>query len=330
MPIHHPADAIFLDTPGGPEALACRTTSVAAPGPGEVLIRQTAIGVNFHDIYVRSGLYRTLALPGIPGIEAAGIVEAVGEGVTSLKPGDRVGYVTDQYGAYTTRRTLPAALALPLPTTLEDIPAASCLLKGMTAAVLISRAYRVKPGDTILVHAAAGGVGQLLCRWAKHLGARVIATVGSRDKALTATTAGADHVIFYREEDFVAQTLALTGGNGVSAVYDAVGRDTFAGSLDCLDYLGTLVNYGQASGPIEPISPSALATRSLTLVRPMLFHYLRRPGELAETAGDLFNALSTGFIAPPPPTIFPLSAAGEAHRYLESRAATGSVVLLPE
>ncbi|KQT58467.1 quinone oxidoreductase [Methylobacterium sp. Leaf456] len=321
--------AVLLREHGGPEVLRVEEVAVGAPGPGEIRLRQTAIGVNFHDCYVRSGLYRTLPLPGVPGIEAVGHVEALGEGVEGLRVGSRVGYVSPGYGAYAETRRLPASLAVPLPDDLGDEAAASVLLKGLTACMLLRRVHRVSPGETILVHAAAGGVGQLLCAWAKHLGATVIGTVGSREKAEIATRAGADHVVLYREEDFVPRVREITEGRGVAAAYDAVGRDTFLGSLDCLGFLGTLVNYGQASGPVEPISPSALAAKSNALVRPIVFHHLRERAALGAMAGELFAAIAAGIVRPETFLALPLEDVGESHRTLEARRTTGSVILIP-
>jgi NADPH2:quinone reductase len=256
--------AIVLRQYGGPEELRLDATEIAAPAAGELLVRHSAIGVNFHDCYVRSGLYKTLALPGIPGIEAVGIVEAIGPGVSGFAVGNRVGWVSGRYGGYATHRILPATEAIALPQGIDDTGLAASLMKALTVSVLVTRAHAVKPGETVLVHAAAGGVGQLLSSWCRHLGATVIGTVGSRDKAAVAERAGAHHTILYREENFVDRVKALTGGQGVAAAFDAVGKDTFQGSMDCLGYEGTLVNYGQASGPVDAFTPSALAVRSLS------------------------------------------------------------------
>ncbi|MCJ2014784.1 quinone oxidoreductase [Methylobacterium sp. J-076] len=321
--------AIVLRTHGGPEVLTLEEVVVGAPGPGEVLIRQTAVGVNFHDCYVRSGLYRTLPLPGIPGIEAVGVVEALGPGVEGFQVGQRVGYVTGAYGGYAERRILPASVAVALPDTLGDVAAASLLLKGLTACMLLRRVYAVKAGDTILVHAAAGGVGQLLCRWARHLGATVIGTAGSPGKAAIAREAGATEVIPYREGGFADAVMSLTEGRGVDAVYDAVGRDTFAESLKSLAYCGALVNYGQASGPVEPVAPAALGARSNSLSRPVVFHYLRDRASLEAMATEVFAAVAGGVLRAETGLQLPLAAAGEAHAALEARATTGAAVLIP-
>ena len=323
------AEAIVLEAFGGPEALRLRDVAPGQPGPGELLVRQTAIGVNFHDVYVRTGLYRTLSLPGVPGIEAAGIVLAAGPGVTGFQRGERIGYITATYGAYAAERVLPAALALHLPDGLGDVAAASILLKGMTACMLLRHVHQVGPGQTVLVHAAAGGVGQLLCRWASHLGATVIGTVGSEAKAAIARACGAAHVILYRSEDFVARVREITGGEGVAVAYDAVGKDTFLGSLESLAYLGKLVNFGQASGPVDPLPPSRLAARSNSLYRPVVFHYVRERAALEAIAAATFQAIANGVLRPETARQLPLAQAAEAHRALEGRQVSGSVVLTP-
>src|SRR5690348_14055858 len=260
--------AIVLREHGGPEKLLWEPVEVGQPGPGQLRIRHTAIGVNFHDTYVRTGLYKTLSLPGIPGVEAAGVVELVGPDVTAFVPGDRVCYVDQSYGAYSEARLLPASLAMRLPDAISDEAAASLAVKGLTACMLLRHTRRVLPEETILVHAAAGGVGQFLVHWAKHLGARVIATVGSAEKAKIARGCGADDVVLYRSENFVERVKSFTHGRGVDVVYDSVGADTFDGSLECLGYFGTLVNFGQSSGPVAPFAISRLAARSNAVVRP--------------------------------------------------------------
>jgi NADPH:quinone reductase len=321
--------AILLRETGGPERLCWEEVEVGEPGPGELRIRHTAIGVNFHDTYVRSGLYRTLALPGIPGVEAAGIVERVGHGVAGFVPGDRVCYADESYGGYTEARLLRAELAIRLPESISDEVAASLTVKGLTACMLLQRVRRTHAGDTLLVHAAAGGVGQLLVRWARYLGATVIATVGSPEKAQIARECGADHVILYRQESFVERVTQLTGGRGVDAVYDAVGADTFLGSLDCLGYFGTLVNFGQSSGPVAPFPVSRLSARSNSVVRPMVFHYIRKHAELEAMANETFARVTAGVIKQQIGLRLPLARAGDAHRALEARSTTGAVVLLP-
>jgi NADPH:quinone reductase len=324
------AEAIILREHGGPDMLRPEAIEVGDPGPGELRIRQTAIGVNFHDCYVRSGLYRTLALPGVPGIEAAGVVEAAGPGVSGFAAGDRIGYVTAGYGGYASHRLLPAALALRLPEGMSDQLAASVLLKGLTAEMLLRQVHRVEAGQTLLVQAAAGGVGRLLCQWASHLGATVIGTVGSAAKAEIARAAGCHHVILYREEDFVARVKAITGGRGVDAAYDSVGRDTFDGSLECLALRGHLVNFGQSSGPIPPFAVTRLAAKSNSLTRPMVFHYLAKRPALEAMAASLFAALAGGALRAEPGQALPLADAARAHQLLESRQAEAPLILLPQ
>lgn len=321
--------AIVLREPGGPEKLLWESVQVGEPGPGELRIRQRAIGVNFHDTYVRSGSYTTLPLPGIPGIEAAAVVEGVGPGVSGFGPGDRICYIDQHYGGYSEARLLSAALAVRLPDWLDDEAAACLNIKGFTACMLLRHTYRVQPRSTLLIHAAAGGVGQPLVRWAKHLGAKVIATVGSADKAATARECGADRVILYREQDFVAAVMDETQGQGVQVVYDSVGADTFSGSLQCLGYFGTLINFGQSSGPVPPFEVSRLATRSNALVRPYLFHYIRDRASLEAIAHETFEAVKAGVVQARIGLRLPLRRASEAHVALESRATSGAVVLLP-
>lgn len=320
---------IRMEEYGGPEVLREANVELVPPAPGEMRIRQTAIGVNYHDVYVRSGLYRTLALPGVPGIEAVGVVEKLGEGVSGFSEGDRIAYVTGQYGCYAETRNLDAALAVRLPDAISDAHAAASFMKALTVYMLIRRVRRVEAGETILVHAAAGGVGQLLCSWASHLGATVIGTVGSAAKAEQARAHGADHVILYNQENVPERVTELTGGEGVAATYDAVGADTFAGSLDSLGFEGHLVLYGQASGPVEPFAPAILSARSLTVSRPIVFHYIRTRQLLEEMAAACFEAFEKGFIRPIEPLELPLTQAGEAHRLLEARQSPGGIVLVP-
>jgi NADPH2:quinone reductase len=321
--------AIVLRETGGPEKLRYEPVDVPDPGPGELLVRHTAIGVNFHDTYVRSGLYHTLKLPGIPGLEAAAVVEKVGAGVTGFAPGDRIAYIDESYGAYSERRILRASLALHLPDGITDEAAAGLTIKGFTACMLLRRVHAVRAGETLLIHAAAGGVGQPLVRWAKHLGATVIATVGSEEKAAIARDCGADHVILYRAENFVERVAQITASRGVTVAYDSVGADTFSGSLDCLDYLGTLVNFGQSSGPVPPFAISRLAAKSNAVVRPMLFHYISDRAALETMARESFAAMAQGIIRAQVGLRVPLSRAAEAHVRLESRASTGQTVLVP-
>ena len=321
--------AIVLRETGGPEKLRYESVEVPDPGAGELLIRHTAIGVNFHDTYVRSGLYHTLKLPGIPGLEAAAVVEGVGTGVTGFAAGDRIAYIDESYGAYSEKRVLRASLALHLPDGISDEAAAGLTIKGFTACMLLRRVHSVRACETLLIHAAAGGVGQPLVRWAKHLGATVIATVGSDEKAAIARECGADHVILYRHENFVERVARITAGKGVEVVYDSVGADTFSGSLDCLGYLGTLVNFGQSSGPVPPFAISRLSARSNAIVRPMLFHYIRDRISLETMARESFDAMTRGIIRPQVGLRVPLSRAAEAHVQLESRTTIGQTVLVP-
>jgi NADPH2:quinone reductase len=323
------SNAIVLREYGGPEALRLEATEVGAPGPEELRIRHTAIGVNFHDAYVRSGLYRTLQLPGIPGIEAAGVVVEAGKNSLGFVPGDRVVYVNQHYGAYSQERLLPASLALRLPDGVSEEVAASITVKGLTACMLLRRVRRVAAGETVLIHAAAGGVGQLLVRWAKHLGAKVIGTVGSAEKARTARECGADHVILYREENFVDRVQTLTQGKGVDVVYDSVGQDTFLGSIDCLSYFGTVVNFGQSSGAVEPFAVSRLAARSTMVTRPILFHFVRDRSALEALFRETFDALAAQTIRAHTVLRLPLDQAADAHRAMESRALSGAIMLIP-
>jgi len=323
------AMAIVLREYGGAETLRFESIRVAAPGPEEVRLRQTAIGVNFHDIYVRTGLYKTLKLPGIPGLDAVGVVEAVGTRVQHLKPGDRVAYITAAYGAYAEERLIAADRLLHLPNEIDDRTAAATLVRGLTVWMLLAKVHPVKSNGRYLVHAAAGGVGRLLCQWATHLGAHVIGTAGSEQKAAVALQAGCKEVILYRQENFSQRVRDLTQGQGVDAVFDSVGKDTFDGSLECLALRGHLVNFGQSSGPVEPFAVSRLAEKSNTLSRPILFHYIEDPMERAAMANHVFEALRSGTIVPDIGAQFALRDAAQAHRALEMRASTGSTILLP-
>jgi NADPH2:quinone reductase len=321
------AAAVVMRNPGGPEVLRVEEVPVGKPGPEEVRLRQTVVGVNFHDIYVRTGLYRTLPLPGVPGIEAVGVVEQVGPNVLDLKVGDRVGYVAPRYGAYATERLFAAQQLIRLPDFVDDRTAASLLVRGLTAHVLLHEVHKVRKGDVVLVHAAAGGVGRLLCQWAHHLGATVIGTAGSDEKARIAAENGCDHVILYRTEDFVERVLAITGGKGVRVAYDAVGKDTFLGSLKALAPRGHLVNFGQASGPVEPIAMSQLAQKSNTVSRPILFHYIEERSERDAMAESLFKAVKDGVITPGAHHEYRFEDVGQAHRDMEERKTAGAVLL---
>jgi NADPH2:quinone reductase len=322
--------AIRVHENGGPEVLKWEEVSVPDPGAGEVLVRHRAIGLNFVEIYFRMGLYPPPHLPYVPGTEAAGVVEAVGPGVSEFRVGDRVAYCTGPFGAYSEVRVIPAKFLVPLPEGIDEFTAAASMLKGLTAHYLLHSTYQVKPGDSILVHAAAGGVGLLLCQWAKHLGATVIGTVGSEEKARLAAQYGCDHIILYHKQDFVSRVRELTGGKGVPVVYDSVGRATFMGSLDCLRPRGLMVSFGQASGAVEPFNVGLLSAKgSLYLTRPTLATYAAEREELLGRARALFDALSRGIVRCEVRQRFPLRDAAEAHRALASRRTTGSSLLIP-
>jgi len=303
---------------------------VAAPGAGEVQLRQTAVGLNFIDVYHRSGLYPLPSLPAIIGMEGAGEVLCIGAGVTDVKPGDRVAYAGVPPGAYATERLMPAHRLVKLPPQISDQSAAAMMLQGMTAQYLLRRTYPVQPGDTILFHAAAGGVGLIACQWAKSLGARVIGTVGSPEKAKLARAHGCDHTILYNEQDFVSQVKEFTNGEGVAVVYDSVGKDTFLKSLDCLRPMGMLVSFGQSSGPVTSFDPGLLAQKgSLFLTRPSLMTYTAKREDLLASAKDLFAVLTSNAVKIEINQQYPLAEAAQAHRDLEARRTTGSTILIP-
>jgi NADPH2:quinone reductase len=317
----------MLRTPGGPEVLKVESVEVGAPGPGQARLRQTAVGVNFHDIYVRSGLYQTLPLPGIPGLEAVGVVDAIGPGVQKVQVGDRVGCLARTYGAYAEVRLADADQLIKLPASLDDRPAAATLLRGLTAQMLAYHVHKIGPGQTVLVHAASGGVGRLLCQWAHHLGATVIGTAGSEEKARNARETGCDHVILYRSESFVERVQAITEGRGVDVVYDSVGKDTFMGSMTCLARLGHMVNFGQASGPVDPIPMSLLFQKSNSVTRPNMFHYIADQPRRDEMTASLFRALANAVITPGTIHAYPFADAPRAHRDMEDRKTAGAVIL---
>ncbi len=320
--------AIRVHKPGGPDAMTWEDIEIAAPAASEVLVRHTAIGVNFIDTYFRSGLYPAPA-PFSPGNEAAGVVEAVGAGVTDLKAGDRVAYVAGP-GTYAEKRLVPADRVVKLPAGISDKQAASMMLKGMTVQYLLRRTYKVQKGDTILFHAAAGGVGLIACQWAKHLGATTIGTVGSKEKAELAKAHGCHHTVLYRETDFVPAVKALTNNEGVPVVYDSVGKDTLLKSLDCLKPLGTLVTFGQSSGPAEPLNLGLLSAKgSLYVTRPTLNTYVAKRADLVATANDLFDVVSKGVVKIETTAEYALKDAVRAHQDLEGRKTTGSVILVP-
>ncbi|MGC3996781.1 MAG: quinone oxidoreductase [Anaeromyxobacter sp.] len=321
--------AIRIHQHGGPEVLRLEDLPAGEPGPGEVRVRHEAVGVNFVDVYHRTGLY-PMATPHGLGVEAAGRVEAVGAGVAGLSPGDRVAYLAPAPGAYAEARVVPADRLLKLPEGVTAEVAAAALVKGLTVHALIRRAYPVQPGDTVLWHAAAGGVGLLAVQWLKALGATVIGTVGSDQKAEVARAHGCDHVVVYTRDDFVARVKALTGGAGVPVVYDSVGKSTFERSLDCLRPLGMMVSFGNASGPAPAIEPVVLSRKgSLFLTRPSVFHYVAGRADLERGGGELLPMLADGRLRVQVGGRWPLGQAAEAHRALEARATTGSLLLLP-
>lgn len=321
--------AIVLRQYGGPEELKLEDVALAAPGPRQVRLRQTAIGVNFHDIYVRSGAYKTLALPGVPGIEACGVIEAVGADVKGFAPGERACYVTQSYGAYADTRVIDAQHLIKVPDGIDDGIVAASLVKGLTAIMLVTRLRPLTARDTCLVYAAAGGVGLLLCQIARATGARVIGVVGSADKIARAREAGCTDVIIRTQEDVAARVPALTNGRGVDVVYDSVGKDTFESSLEVLAPCGLLVNFGQSSGPVPAFAPSRLAAKSNAVWRPILFHYLTDANERQAMADELFAGFSAGTLKVDAGTSFALADTIAAHRALESGRTSGSIVLLP-
>jgi NADPH2:quinone reductase len=312
---------------GGPEVLEAVDLPVPTPGPGQVLVRHQAVGLNFIDTYHRSGLY-PMKMPAVLGLEAAGVVEALGDGVTRFKAGDRIAY-NGTPGAYAQAAVVPADRAVRVPDEVSLETAAAVLLKGMTAEFLVRRCHKVEPGQTVLVHAAAGGVGSILVQWAKALGATVIATVGSEAKAALARGHGADHVILYGQEDVAARIAEITGGQGVAVVYDGVGKDTFEASLKSLGRRGVLATFGNASGPAPAIAPLELGAKSLFLTRPRLFDYIATTAELDESAAALFAVLASGAVKIEIGQSFPLAEARAAHEALEGRRTTGATLLIP-
>jgi NADPH2:quinone reductase len=321
--------AIRFSKAGGPEVLSLADVELPPPSSGQVRVRHKAIGVNFIDTYHRTGLY-PVPLPSGIGVEAAGVVEALGPNVTSLKVGDRVSYCGGPIGAYAEASNIAAERLVKLPQNVSDEQAAAAMLKGMTAQYLLKRTFVVKAGQTILFHAAAGGVGLIACQWAKHLGATVIGTVGSDNKAELARDNGCTHVINTRKEDWVRRVREITRGEGVPVVYDSVGKDTFEGSLGCLAVRGFMVSFGNASGAVPPFDPGILSGKgSLYLTRPTLMHYTRTPKELQETADDLFGVIASGAVKIAVNQRFALADARRAHEALHSRNTTGATVLIP-
>ncbi|HEP6430014.1 quinone oxidoreductase family protein [Burkholderia cenocepacia] len=321
--------AIRYDQPGGPEVMKWVDVEVGAPKAGEVRIRQHAVGLNYIDVYFRTGLYPQ-QLPAGLGMEAAGEVTAVGDGVTAFKAGDRVAYVGQPPGAYAQERVMPAERVVKLPDGISYDDAASVMLQGLTAHYLLRRTYPVKAGDTILIHAAAGGVGLLVCQWAKALGATVIGTVGSDEKAELAKAHGCDHPIVYTRENFTQRVKAITNGAGVPVVYDSIGKDTYIGSLDCLAPLGYFVSFGNASGPLPPIDSKEFSSRgSLFFTRPTLFSYIAKRADLEAAAAELFDVILSGKVKTSINQRYPLAEVGRAHADLEARKTTGSTILVP-
>jgi NADPH2:quinone reductase len=323
------AHAIRIESTGGPDVMKWEEVAVGDPGRGEARVRHTAVGVNYIDTYYRSGLYK-LPLPSGMGSEAAGVVEAVGADVDWVKPGDRVAYSGGPLGAYSTARVMPADRLVKIPAGIDDRTAATLMLKGLTVQYLFRQTKRLEAGDTILFHAAAGGVGLIACQWARALGVTMIGTVGSDDKAALARENGCAHTIVYTRENFVERVKALTGGKGVPVVYDAVGKDTFTGSLDCLSPRGLMVSFGNASGAIPPFDLLLLSQKgSLYVTRPTLFTYANSRVAIQAMAEEMFALVLSGKIKSEPRQTFALKDAVEAHRALESRATMGATVLLP-
>ena len=321
--------AIRIQAYGGPEVMAWNDVPTPEPGAGEALVEHTAVGLNYIDVYFRTGLYKVAALPFTPGMEAAGIVRQVGTGVTEVAVGDRVAYAMAPMGAYATERSIAANRLVKLPDDITDQTAAAMMLQGMTAQYLLRRTYKVKPGDTVLVHAAAGGVGLILCQWAKHLGAHCIGVVSTEAKAELARAHGAEHVVI-GAADLVAEVKRITGGAMLPVAYDSVGKDTFDISLDCLAPLGLMVSYGNSSGAVPPVDIGQLGARgSLFLTRPTLATYVAKRADLEQSAAELFDVVRSGAVKIMVNQTFPLRDAAEAHKKLEARQTTGSTVLLP-
>ncbi|MFC0410264.1 quinone oxidoreductase family protein [Roseomonas elaeocarpi] len=321
--------AIRIHEYGGPDKLLWEEVPLPSPRPGEALVRHKAVGLNYIDVYFRTGLYKAPSLPAVIGLEAAGVVEAVGEGVTAVAPGDRVAYASGPMGAYAEARVIKAEALVKLPDSISDEVAAAAMLQGMTAQYLLHRTFPVQAGQTILVHAAAGGVGLILCQWARALGCTVIGTAGTEEKAALARAHGAAEVIL-PHEDMVERVKAITGGAMLPVVFDSVGRDTFTASLDCLAPLGTMVSYGNASGPVPPVELGLLAAKgSLFLTRPTLATYVAKREDLLRTAESLFGAIAGGAVQIRVNQHWPLRDASAAHEALEGRLTTGSTVLLP-
>ena len=320
--------AVRIHSNGGPEVLQWEKVEVPEPNAGDVVVRQIAAGLNFIDVYFRTGLYKVPAFPSAIGNEGAGVVEAIGDGVTEVAVGDRVAYCMS-LGSYTQRRLIPAKQLVKIPKGISEQQAAAVMLKGCTVQYLIRQAYPVQKGETVLFHAAAGGCGLIACQWLKHLGVRVIGTVGTAEKAELARAHGCDHPIVYTEDNFVDRVKELTDGRGVPVVYDSVGKDTFNDSLECLQPRGLMVSFGNASGAVEPFAPALLAAKgSLFLTRPTLATYTATRADLEKTTADLFGVLSSGAVTVEVNQTYPLENAAQAHRDLEARKTTGSTILL--
>jgi NADPH2:quinone reductase len=324
------AKAIRIHETGGPEVMRFEDYDPGRPAAGEALVRQEAVGLNFIDVYHRNGTYPLPSLPAVPGMEGAGVVEAVGEGVTEVAAGDRVAYAGLPPGAYAEARLIPAHRLVRLPDAISTRQGAAMMLQGMTARYLLHGCYKVKSGDRILIHAAAGGVGLIVCQWANHLGATVIGTVGSEEKAELARAHGCHHTILYDREDFTERTREITDGRGVDVVYDSVGQATFMKSLDCLRPMGMMVSFGQSSGLVAPFNPGLLSAKgSLFLTRPTLMTYTAQRDDLLEHAHDLFEVVQNGAVKIEVRQTYALSEAAKAHADLEARKTTGSTILLP-
>lgn len=325
--------AAVIHEKGAPDVFRWEEVEVGAPGRGEVRIRNEAVGVNYVDTYHRRGMPHPWPVPALPlvlGFEGAGVVTDIGEGVEGLSSGDRIAYAMPPHGAYSQERIYPAEKVVRVPDGIEAHDVAALMLKGLTAQYLLRRTYRVEPGDVILVHAAAGGTGQILCQWGKHLGAIVIGTVSNSEKAEQARAAGCDHAVVHGEGDFVATVRDVTDGEGCAVVYESIGKDTFRRSMDCLRPLGMMASYGHASGPPDPVDVIELGTRgSLFLTRPAIMHYMARREDLVSGSGELFEVVRSGTVRAAVNHVYPLREAAEAHRMIEARRTTGATVLLP-
>lgn len=320
--------AIRFHKTGGPEVLQLETVAVGDPGPGQARVRHSYIAVNFIDVYFRSGQYPVPSFPSGMGSDAVGVVEAIGEGVTDIRVGDRVGYLLGPLGAYAEARVMPADVLIPLPEAVSDRTASSLIMKGMTAQYLFRQVYPLRAGETILYHAAAGGVGLIACQWAHAIGANMIGVVSSDEKAAIAKANGCSHTIVSTREDIAQRVMEITNGQGVPVVFDSVGKDTLQASLSCLQVRGTLVSNGTSSGPVE-INGRMLASKSLWVTRPAMVHYAKPRSHMLAMAKELFDLVQEGKIVSEPRHVFALAEAAEAHRMLESRRTTGSMVLMP-